>query len=108
MPFKLIVIATRTDLTTRVTTAAKGAGATGATVLPARGTGAGEARTFFGLSLDIQRDVIFFLMEESQVADVMKAVHTEGGFEKPGTGVAFVLDVEQVTGLGSQLSAPAE
>ena len=104
MSFKLVVIATRTDLTERVIQAAKRVGATGATVLPARGTGAGEARTFFGLSVDIQRDVIFFLMEERLVSAVMKAVHTDGGFEKPGTGIVFVLDVEQIAGLESQLS----
>lgn len=62
MPFKLLVIATRTDLTESVIKAAKRVGATGTTVMPARGTGVGEARTFFGLSIDIQRDVVFLLI----------------------------------------------
>lgn len=96
---KLIVITTRTDLTERVIAAAKKAGATGATVMPARGSGLGKARPFFGLSLDIQRDVVFFLLKKSLVPAVMHAVHTEGKFEKPGTGIIFVLDVAQAAGL---------
>lgn len=99
MRFKLIITATRTDLSERVTLAAKQAGATGATVLPARGTGTGEARTFFGLSLDVQRDVILFLVKRSKVSDVMKAVHKEGKFDTPGTGIAFALNVDEVTGM---------
>ncbi len=102
MRYKMIVVTTRTDLTERVIAAAKKAGAPGATVLPARGTGVGEARTFFGLSLDIQRDVTFFILEKSLVQAVMNAVHTSGKFTKPGTGIAFVLDVEQITGLGGK------
>ena len=33
----------------------------------------------------------------------MKAIYEVGHFEKPGTGIAFVLPVEQVAGLESQM-----
>ena len=39
------------NLTDKVVNSAKQAGATGATTIPASGTGAREAKTFFGLTL---------------------------------------------------------
>jgi nitrogen regulatory protein PII len=83
--------------------AAKAAGATGATIIPARGTGMREAKTFFGLTLEDQTDIVMFLLEEHLVNPILKAIRTAGEFDKPGTGIAFVLPVEQVIGLESQM-----
>ncbi len=102
MQFKLIVVAVRTDLSDRIVDAAKKAGATGATIIPARGTGLHEARTFFGLTLEIQRDVLLLLLAEHLVDPVLKAIREEGSFHEPGTGISFVLDVEKVAGLDLQ------
>ena len=52
MADKCIVAMVKPDLTDKVVDAAKAAGATGATIIDAAGTGAREAKTFFGLSLD--------------------------------------------------------
>jgi nitrogen regulatory protein P-II 1 len=103
MELKLIVAMVKTDLTARVVDAAKKAGGTGATVVPARGTGIREAKTFFGLTLDAATDAILFLLEAHLVEKVMKAVSEAGEFRKPGTGIAFVLAVEQAVGLESQI-----
>ncbi|MBF0401999.1 MAG: P-II family nitrogen regulator [Magnetococcales bacterium] len=103
MRLKLVVVTTRTHLTERLMQAAKRAGATGATVLPARGVGMADKRSFLGLSVDSQRDVLFFLLEESLVLAVTQAMHRDGGLDEPGTGMLFVLDVEQAMGLKGQL-----
>ncbi|OSM00348.1 P-II family nitrogen regulator [Magnetofaba australis] len=103
MKFKVIVVTSRTDLTDRIVDAAKAAGATGATIINGRGAGIHEARTFFGLTLDVQRDVILMLLEQHLVEPVLAAASEAGEFAKPGTGIAFVLDVESVAGLQSQI-----
>ncbi len=103
MRFKLVVVTTRTDLTDRIIEAAKQTGSTGATIIPARGTGVHEAKTFFGLSLEVQRDVILFILEERLVEPVLQAVNETGGFHEPGTGVAFSLDIDDIIGLESQI-----
>lgn len=103
MHLKLVVVITRTDLTDRVISVAKDAGATGATVLPARGTGINEARTFFGLSLDIQRDLVLFLLSENLVDKVLQSIREKLEFTNPGTGIGFALDVESVIGMSSQI-----
>ncbi len=94
------------DLTDRVVNSAKQVGATGATIIPASGTGAHEAKTFFGLSLDIRTDLVIFLVDSEIVEPVLSAIKEAGRFSEPGTGIAFVLAVEQTAGLESQISKP--
>ncbi len=103
MRFKIVLALVKTEKTDPVIDAAKEAGATGATVIPARGTGIREAKSFFGLTLEAQTDIILFLIEEHAVQDILDAIHIAGKFDQPGTGIAFVLPVEQVIGLESQI-----
>lgn len=103
MRFKTILASVKPDYTDTVVDAAKDAGATGATIIPARGTGIHEAKTFFGLTLEAQTDIIMMLIEEHMVPAILDAIYEAGEFQKPGTGMAFVLPVEQVIGLESQL-----
>ena len=103
MHFKLIISLVKTTATDRIVEAAKAAGGTGATIIPARGTGIHEAKTFFGLSLEAQTDAVLFLLEEHLVDKVMDAVYEAGRFKDPGTGIAFVIDLEKAVGLESQI-----
>jgi len=105
MRFKLIIATVKTDVTDSIVDAAKEAGATGATIIPSRGTGIHEAKTFFGLTLEAQTDSVLFLLEENLVDQVMNAIYEAGHFEKPGTGIAFVLPVDQAVGLESQVES---
>lgn len=103
MRFKLILASVKADITDRIVDAAKEAGATGATIIPGRGTGIKEAKTFFGLSLEAQTDIIMFLIEEHLVTKILDVIKKAGEFHKPGTGIAFVMPVEHVVGLESQM-----
>ena len=104
MAFKCIVAMVKPDLTDKVVESAKGAGARGATIIDASGTGAREAKTFFGLSLDIRTEVVLFLVSEDVVAPVLSTIHEAGRFNEPGTGIAFVLGVESAIGVESQMA----
>ena len=103
MKFKVVFAPVKTDKTDPIVDAAKAAGATGATIIPARGTGMREAKSFFGLTLEDQTDIVMFLLEEHLVRPILEAIKTAGKFDKPGTGIAFVLPVEQVIGMESQM-----
>jgi nitrogen regulatory protein PII len=103
MNFKLIIAMIKTNVTDQIVAAAKAAGGSGATIIPARGTGIHEAKTFFGLTLEAQTDVVLFLLETNLVAPVLDAIYTAGRLKEAGTGIAFVMDVEDVVGLESQL-----
>ena len=102
MANKCILAMVKPNLTDQVVDSAKKAGATGATIIPASGTGAGEAKTFFGLSLDIRTEVVLFLVSDAMVAPILSAIKKAGRFSEPGTGIALVLPVEQVAGMESQ------
>ena len=74
MKYKVMVAALKPNVTARVVDAAKACGISGATIVPGRGTGMHEAKTFLGLTLETQTDVVFFLSEEDLVQPVMQGV----------------------------------
>ncbi|MDQ6952772.1 MAG: P-II family nitrogen regulator [Mariprofundaceae bacterium] len=110
MHFKLIIALVEDTQTDDIMSAARQAGATGATILSgAQGEGLNPQRTFFGLSLEAQRNMLMFIVEEHLSKAVLERVAEVGGFEdKPGSGVAFTLDVEDTIGLNSQIHAITE
>jgi len=99
MIYKVIIAALKPDVTDAVVDAAKECGISGATIVPGRGTGVHEAKTFLGLTLETQTDIVIFLTEEELVDPIMKAIHIAGRLNEHGTGVAFVLPVEAVAGI---------
>ncbi len=103
MRFKLILTFVKPNISDIVVDAMKKAGATGATIIPARGTGIHEAKTFFGLTIEDRTEIILFLVEEHVVEKFMKVISKAGKFNLPGTGIAFVLPVEHIAGLESQM-----
>lgn len=110
MHFKLIIIMVEDDRTQSVLDASREAGATGYTVLnQARGEGVNPAKTFLGLSIDSQVDVILMLAEEHLSRDIMETVAQAGEFEgSSGAGIAFQIDVEDAIGVRHQIQALAE
>jgi len=103
MEYKVIVAALKSTVTDQVVEAAKTCGISGATIVPGRGTGMHEAKTFLGLTLETQTDVVFFLAEEELVQPVLAAIHRAGRLDEHGTGVVFVLPVEQVAGIKDEI-----
>lgn len=73
MRFKLIIALVGDDKTELVLKTARDFGATGATVITsARGEGIERPRTFLGLALEAQRDVVLMLVEEHLTAPFWK------------------------------------
>ncbi len=105
MHFKLIIAFVEDGKTAAVMTAARDAGATGATVINnARGEGLAQKKTFFGLSLETQRDVVLFLVEEHLCRSILETIEDAGEFEaRPGTGIAIQVDVEDAVGVSHQI-----
>lgn len=110
MHFKLIIIMVDDERTQKVLDSAREAGATGCTVLnQARGEGIKPAKTFLGLSIDSQVDVILMLAEEHLSREIMEQVAEAGEFdETPGTGITFQIDVEDAIGVRHQIQALTE
>lgn len=105
MHFKLIIALVEDNKTDAVMDAARTAGATGSTVINhARGEGLKRSKTFFGLTLETQRDMLLFLVEEHMSRSILETIAEVGQFdEKPGTGIAFQIDVEDAVGVRQQI-----
>ena len=106
MHFKLIIALVDDKKTDAVLDAARNAGATGSTILnQVRGEGIQQTKTFFGLNLETQRDMLMFLVEEHMSRQILESISAIGKFDDgPGTGIAFQLDVEDAVGVTRQIS----
>ncbi|RLQ23309.1 P-II family nitrogen regulator [Seongchinamella sediminis] len=104
MHFKMIIVFAEDDKTEAIMDAAREAGATGATVIAnARGEGLKVSKTFFGLSLETQRDVILMLVEQHLARHILEEINRAGELDdQPGSGIAFQLDVEDAVGITRQ------
>ena len=101
----MIIVFAEDKKTDPIMDAAREAGATGATVIHnARGEGLKVSKTFFGLSLETQRDVILFLVEEHLSRCILEKIAEVGEFEaRPGSGIAIQIDVEDAVGVMHQI-----
>lgn len=110
MHFKMIIVFVEDTKTDAIMEAARKSGATGATVINhARGEGLERSKTFLGLTLETQRDVILLLVEEHMSRTILEEISNVGMFdEKPGTGIAFQIDVEDAVGISHQMRKLSE
>ncbi len=110
MHFKLIVAFVDDAKTDAVIDAAREAGATGVTVVSnARGEGLKPKKTFFGLSLETQRDLLLMLVEEHLCRTILETIGEVGAFDAaPGAGMAVQLNVEDAVGVMSQVESLAD
>ncbi len=110
MHFKMIVVFVEDDRTDAVMDAAREAGATGATVIhQARGEGLKKNKTFFGLALEAQRDVILFLVEEHLSRHILEEIGRVGRFDdQSGAGIAVQIDIEDAVGVQHQIRELSE
>lgn len=107
MHFKLIIAFVEDDKTDLVLQTARENGAKGATVINnARGEGIKQTKTFFGLNLEAQRDVLLLLVEEHISRHILEKIASVAQFDqKPGIGIAFQIDVEDAMGVMHQVEA---
>ncbi|MEE9448144.1 MAG: P-II family nitrogen regulator [Arenicellales bacterium] len=110
MHFKLLIALVEDNKRDAVINAAREAGATGTTVISnASGDGAEESKTFFGLTLETQRDVLLMLVEEHLSRHILEEISMAGEFDtQSGAGIAFQIDVEDVVGITHQMEILAE
>lgn len=105
MHFKLICAFVEEEKTDAVLEAARAKGATGSTVINnARGEGITSKKTFLGMDLDTQRDFVLLLVEEHLSREILEHIAEVGEFDdNPGSGIAFMIDVEDAVGINHQI-----
>lgn len=107
MKMKLLIAIVDNEITDKIIDAAREAGATGATIVSnARGEGLKVEKTFFGLDMTGQRDIVLFLVVAERARRILEAIETGGRLlEDRSMGLALQIDIEDAVGLRGQLSA---
>jgi len=105
MNLKMIMALVKDEITQTIIDAAREAGATGATVITsAQGEGLRKEKTFLGLDLAAQRDIVLFLVAEPKAREILETIAKAGRFdEEPGAGIACQIALEDAVGLSTQL-----
>jgi len=102
---KLIMAFVSDEKSNEIMDAAREAGATGATIISSvRGEGIKPEKTFLGLDLSTQCDVLLFLVAAPKAREILETIAAVGKFdEEPGSGIAFQIEIEDAVGMKSQI-----
>ncbi len=74
-------------------------GARGGTILNARGVTRQDAADFFGISLNIEKEIVMIVVKKDIKDNILNAIYKEMGMAKKAQGIAFSLPVTDTAGL---------
>ncbi|MBQ3493332.1 MAG: P-II family nitrogen regulator [Clostridia bacterium] len=94
----LIITIVDKGFTDTVMDAARSAGASGGTVVKAKGTGA-EIAKFFGVSISEEKEMIYIATKNENRDDIIRAIMEKAGRDTNAHGVVFSIPVEGVVGI---------
>ncbi len=99
MKFAVLVAILADDLEEKALEIARKAGAAGVTILDARGIGAQEKKTFFGLTYEGSQSVLVFVLEKKLSLTVLKKLTEQLNLRTESKGVVFTLPLEHIAGI---------
>ena len=99
--FDLIVSIVNRGYSDYVVSASRDAGATGGTIVFARGTsGTGQDESFMGISIQPEKDIVLILVKAEERKKVMQAIcDSTSALEKSGQGICFSIPVNHAVGI---------
>ncbi|MFC0472989.1 P-II family nitrogen regulator [Halalkalibacter kiskunsagensis] len=104
MEYDLIVSIVNKGDSSKVVDASKRAGAEGGTIISGRGTGIHEQAKFLNIQIEPEKEIVLTLIDRKQTNTVLQAILEEAKLNKPGNGIAFVLDVDRTVGINHILN----
>ena len=97
---ELITVITNAGFADDVMAAARKAGATGGTILNARGTGTEEDVKFFGITLVPEKEMLIIVSAKDKVKTIIDAVTSVPKLNEPGGGIVYTMPVQDFMVLG--------
>lgn len=97
--FEMVFAIVNSGYTEEVMDAVKACGATGGTILNARGTANTEIEKFFGISISSEKELVMIIISKEIKENVLKAIYEKVGLDTPGQGIAFTVPVDDVVGI---------
>ena len=102
--YNLIMVISNRGYSEDVMDSARQAGATGGTLINARGCGAAGMEKFFGIVVTPEKEMIMIVASEDITEGIMSAVAEKNGPETDAAAISFVIPVTGVKGLDSQMT----
>lgn len=97
--YELITCIVNAGFAVEAMEAAKKAGATGGTILRARGTANPEAEEFYNISIQPDKEILWVIVPKDIKDDVMHRLYQDVGLNTPGNGIAFSMPISNAVGL---------
>ncbi|HHU83123.1 MAG TPA: P-II family nitrogen regulator [Firmicutes bacterium] len=88
--------------------ASRAAGAEGGTVIYGRGIGIHERKMLLGIPIEPEKELVLTVIPRNLTEKVLTAIIEAGDLNKPGSGIAFVLDLDRVAGIAHLLQKPPQ
>ncbi|MCD6258088.1 MAG: hypothetical protein J7J31_00635 [Helicobacteraceae bacterium] len=107
MKFVTLVVIIPSQDEDRFKKAAKEAGASGATVIQAKGSGVEEKKSFFSLTFEGNHTVLLYILEENMSRSILRALKALIE-EEQGDGLAFTMPISSIVGLDKSLLSKFE
>lgn len=82
-----------------VVEAANKAGARGATIIHARGSGIHETSTLFDMEIEPEKEIVMIIAEEATTDPIIASIREELEIDLPGKGIIFVQPVAKTYGM---------
>lgn len=98
--FNLVVAVVEQGFVDQVMDVARAAGATGGTLIHARGVGRESNETFLGSALQSEKEIVFILSPHQVHNNIMNELNEHCGLLTGAKGIVFSLPVENVAGIG--------
>ena len=98
--FELLSVIVNSGSADLVMDAARKAGASGGTVINARGTARPEDAPFFGITIVPEKELVMILSPREKTDAIMESIKAEFRDAEPGSGIAFRMPVDAFETLG--------
>ena len=104
--YDLIMVVVNRGFSDYVVETAREAGATGATIINARGTSIHETQKFLGLNIQPEKELILILVNKDERNKIMTEICAAANLNKEGKGLCFSLPVSDLKGIAHLLKNP--
>ena len=91
----LITCIVQKGIADKIVNAAREAGAQGATIHYARGSGVRERLGILGLAVDVEKEVINIVVAQDQADRIFEKMYLAGQLDTPGMGFIFITPLDK-------------
>lgn len=99
MDYHMITVIVNKGMGELVVEAARSAGATGGTIINARGAGTHETSKMFSIEIEPEKEIVMIVARAAKSERIYQAIRRTVDLDQPGTGIMFKQGVDDACGV---------